>query len=217
MNQNGQLQRILDGLSAAVRQARTEHAALKSKLDLLEQMAIGRRSITSEIDAIPGRRLWYNLVGRIRFTAADEGRRGLPISMFVSQDGPFIHTHYPIAMWLPSEPATATMLGLWRPVTPWPLPLQFTQAPVDGDTDVISISYEVVDAGSQRNFQNEPVPPLLSRPDNIVPLPCPSLYTPNTTMQFIPTYQRILFNNDTVPPTAGVLVCAFPGYRVVNM
>jgi hypothetical protein len=109
------------------------------------------------------------------------------------------------------------MFGLWRPVTPFPLPDQFVIGVTDGDSDLISISYEITDSGSQRNFQNEATPPVLSRPDLLVPLPVPTLFTPNTTIQFTPTYERILFNNATTPPTEGRLVVALPGYRIVNM
>jgi len=195
-----------------------KQSAIEAQYKLIEKMCTQARSITAEIDAIPGRRLYYAQVGSIAFTAADAARRGQPISSLVSQDGPFIQTHYPMAVWRPTQPATATMLGLWRPVSPWPVPLQFTVAGAqDGDTDMISISYEVQDSGSQRNFQNEAVPPVLSRPDNLVPLPVPTLFTPNTTIQFTPTYHRILFNNPVVATTEGLLVVALPGYRVVNM
>lgn len=173
------------------------------ELELMKKLA-KPRSITEEIDSIPGRRLWYNLVGRVAFTAADDGRRGNPVNMLVSQDGPFIATHYPMAIWIPTD---GTNLGRWRPVSSWPLPDQVL------DLDIIDISYEVQDGGSNRNFQNEAVPPVLSRPDMLAPLPVPTMFTPNTTVQFTPTYENILFNDTT---TAS-LVVAIPGYRIANM
>lgn len=211
------IQSILSGIGGQLRRLKSEFDSIRAKSDLIEKIVTSQRSITAEIDAIPGRRIYYNLTGVNTFTIADDARRGQPITMLVSQDGPFIQTHYPMAIWRPSAPATATMLGLWRPVTAWPLADQFAVGTTDGDTDIISISYEVVDGGSQRNFQNEPVPPVLSRPDLLVPLSVPTLYTPNTSIQFFPTYERILFNNTDVAPTEGTLVVALPGYRIVNL
>jgi hypothetical protein len=206
----------LNAIGATLRKLTSEHSQMQGAIAAIMKL-LAPRSITQEIDQIPGRRIYYNLVGRIEFSIADDGRRGQPISLLVSQDGPFIQTHYPFALWLPSAPAAATNFGLWRPVTPWPLPTQAIPGPQDLNDDIISISYEVTDGGSQRNFQNEAVPPILSRPDLLIPLPVPTMFTPNTVVQFTPTYERILFTSAPTPPDEGVLVCALPGYRIVNM
>jgi hypothetical protein len=82
----------------------------------------------------------------------------------------------------------------------------------------VAISWELVDAGSQRNQQNLPTQAGgLSFPQQLTPTPIPVLYTPNTTIQFFPTYNRILFNNAGVQPTEGTLEISLPGYRVVNL
>lgn len=169
------------------------------------------RSPTEEIDAIPGRRIFYSLTGTQTFTTSQDGQRGQPINMLVSQDGPFIMTHYPFVLWKPSAPSNATDFGRWRPIFSYPLPDQVL------DDDIIDISYEITDSGSQRNFQNAAVPPMLSQPQNMVPLPIPSLFTPNTTIQFIPTYENIIFSAVAVAATQGTLSVALPGYRVVNL
>jgi hypothetical protein len=170
------------------------------------------RSITQEIDSIPGRRIFYTLSDRLQFTAAQAGLRGTPLTYLVSQDGPFIQTHYAMAIWKPSGPSTATHLGQWSPVSSWPLPAQ------NFATDVIDLSQETVDSGSQRNFQNEAVGPIWSRPDNLIPLPVPTLFAPNTTIQIFPTFERIFFDPAAqVPTTAGELVIGLPGYRIVNL
>jgi hypothetical protein len=170
------------------------------------------RSITHELDSIPGRRIFYNLNGTLTFDITNDGQRGQPINFLVSQDGPFIMTHYPLAIWRPSAPATATQFGFWRPVATWPLPDQV----IDGDR--IDLSYEFVDGGSQRNFQNLPTNPLFSRPDNLVPLSVPTLFAPNTVIQFFPTFQNILFDPGVaIPTTAGVLDVSLPGYRIANL
>jgi hypothetical protein len=182
---------------------------MKAQIAALERRP---RTITEEIDAIDGRRIYYTMIGTQDFTIDQEGTRGQSINMLVSQDGPFIETHYPLVMWRSSAPSNATDFGRWRPVSSWPLPDQVL------DTNIIDISYEVVDGGSQRNFQQAAVPAgLLSRPDNMIPLPVPTLFTPNTTVQFYPTYENILFDDD--PPTTeqGTLVVALPGYRIVNL
>lgn len=170
------------------------------------------KSITAELDSIPGRRIFYNLSGTQSFTAANAGQRGQPISFLVSQDGPFVMTHYPLVIWRPNAPATATQLGFWRPVATWPLPDQV----IDGDR--IDLSYEFVSGGSQRNFNNLPAGPLFSRPDYVVPLPVPTLFSPNETIQFFATFEAITFDSTAaVPTTGGLLQVTLPGYRVVNM
>lgn len=214
------VRQAISTVTGKVNQLQQQLAALKQQNELLGKIVAQQpRSITQEIDKIQGRRIFFNLTGRVAFTLADNGRRGQPVLFQVSQDGPFVMTHYPFAIWLPTAPATATLFGLWRPVSAWPLPDQASggAVPEDLDEDIISISYELIDSGSQRNFQNEAAPPILSRPDNMVPLPVPTLFTPNAAMQFTPTYERILFNNQGVPPTEGNLVVCLPGYRIVNM
>jgi len=207
---------IDNATAALIRQLLTpfknEIIRTKQELEKVRLMAASRpRTVTEEIDAIPGRRIYFTLSQVQQFTIAQNHQRGLAMSFLVSQDGPFIQTHYPLAMWRPSAPAATTNLGRWRPVSSWPLPDQVV------DTDIIDLSYEVSDGGSVRNFQNLPVSAgLLSRPDNMIPLPVPTLYTPNTPIQFIPTYENILFDS-AIPPTAGILVVGLPGYRIVNL
>lgn len=170
-------------------------------------------SITAEIDGIPGRRIFYNLTDRQSFTIAQNGLRAAALTFLVSQDGPYIATHYPLVMWKPNAPANADNFGRWMPVGSWPLPTQQV-----ANCDIIDLSYEVVDSGSQRNFQNEAAGPVFSRPDNLVPLPVPTIFSPATTIQFFPTYERIFFDPDsTVDTTGGELVVTFPGYRIANM
>lgn len=167
-------------------------------------------SVQEEIDAIEGRRMEGTLSGEIAFTANDEGQRGAPVTMSVSQDGPFVMTHYPMVVWRPTAPDNATNLNRWRPVSTFPLPDQVV------DTDIIDIMYELQDGGNQRLLQNEPRGPLLSRPDNIVPCPVPTLWSPNSVVLFIPTYLALTWDGST-PPTEGVLHVDIPGYRIVNM
>ncbi len=209
----------LEKVGRNIQRLAAHQSEIDAKYSVIEKMCAGAPSITEEIDSIPGRRIFYNLNGEIEFDIADNGRRGQPINFLVSQDGPFIQTHYPMAIWRPSAPITATNFGLWRPVSSWPLPAQAVPASANFqlNEDIISISYEFVDGGSQRNMQNLPTPPLLSTPSNLVPLPVPTLFTPNTTIQFFPTYNSIRFSDGAVPPTEGILAIALPGYRVVNM
>lgn len=168
------------------------------------------RSVAEEIDAIEGRRMEGTLSGEVEFTVNDLGQRGNPVTMQVSQDGPFVMTHYPMVLWRPSAPDNATNLGRWRPVSTFPLPDQVV------DTDIIDIMYELQDGGNQRLLQNEPRGPLLSRPDNIVPCPVPTLWSPNSVVQLIPTYLALTWDGAT-PPTAGILHVDIPGYRIVNL
>ena len=107
----------------------------------------------------------------------------------------------------------ATNLGKWSPPTSWPLPLQQNVV-----QDNIDLSYEFFDGGSQRAFNNEVAAPLFSRPDNLAPLPVPTLFAPNANIQFIPTYEDIFFDAiAAVPATGGQLVVTLPGYRIVNL
>jgi hypothetical protein len=168
------------------------------------------RSVAEEIDAIPGRRIEACLCGTVLFDATDAGQQGQPVIMQVPQDGPFIQTHYPMVLWRPTAPDTTTNLNRWRPVTTFPLPDQVV------DTDIIDILYEMQDGGNGRLFQNEARGPLLSRPDNIVPVPVPTLWSPNTAVKLIPTYNALTWDS-AIPPTQGELHVTIPGYHIVNL
>lgn len=207
-----QLNAILRKLASRVEAVDRQNRAIADKYsEFIESCKNQPRSITQEIDSIPGRRIFYTLGARADFTTAQEGLRANPLTFLVSQDGPFICTHYPIAIWKANAPTTATNFGMWRPISTWPLPDQVL------DTDIVDISYEVVDSGSQRNFQNEAVAPILSRPDNLIPLPVPTLFAPNTTIQFFATFEQISFNTGGTATTGGELYVGFPGYRIVNL
>lgn len=187
-------------------EVRTEYKAARKAWDDIP------KSITSALDSIPGRRIFFNLTDTLTFTTAQANMRAQPMNFLVSQDGPYVQTHYPFVIWRPSAPANATQFGFWRPVSTWPLPDQV----VDGDR--IDLSYEFVSGGSQRNFQNEVAGPLFSRPDVLQPLPVPTLFAPNETIQFIPTFQAITFDGGVaIPTTEGTLQVTLPGYRIVNM
>lgn len=210
----------VQNLSAAVRQLQ---GAYKRAIELasaltedIKELKSRPRTITEEIDAIPGRRIETIFSGEVDFTAADQGERGLPVIIQVSQDGPFIQTHYPLILWYPTAPSDTDNLGRWRPVSTYPLPTQEVQG------DYLDIKYEIDDNGSQRYLQNEARGPVLSRPDNIVPLACPTEWSPASSIKITPTYQRISFtgnvaSNDPTPPTAGTLYVALIGYRCVNL
>lgn len=212
MADNSQLQAYLNKIGGENREIKrmllevtTEYRAFRKACE------DAPKSITHELDSIPGRRIYYNLVDSIRFTAQNAGQRANPLTFLVSQDGPFIQTHYPLVTWKASEPNNATLFGVWRPPYSWPLADQV----VDGNR--IDLSWEFVDGGSQRNFQNEALPPMFSRTDNLIPLPVPTLYAPNASLQFFPTFESIVFDAAAqVPTTAGILTVALPGYRIAN-
>lgn len=214
MNQLDQLKAIVRQLLNKQKTMEVQHQQVLDKYEELIKACEGQgHSITAEIDAIPGRRIFYNLTDRLPFTAAQNGLRGNPLTYNISQDGNFIATHYPLVMWKPNAPSTASNFGAWSPVGSWPLPAQQIST-----CDIIDLSYEVMDSGSQRNFQNEASAPVFSRPDNMVPLPVPTLFSPNSVIQFWPTFERIFFDpGATTPTTGGELVVTFPGYRIVNM
>lgn len=168
------------------------------------------RSVQEEIDAIEGRRIEGTLSGEVTFTTADIGNPGQPVVFQVSQDGPFVMTHYPLVLWRPTQPSNTTNLNRWRPVSTFPLPTQQM-----GD-DIIDISYEMQDGGNQRLFQNEPRGPLFSRPDNVVPAPVPTLFSPNAAILFKPTYLALTWDSE-IAPTQGTLHVDLIGYRIINM
>ena len=207
-------QDMINALARKIRVMEQQHAKILQTYEEFVQACENQpRSITEEIDSIPGRRIFYNLSDRLDFTATDDGTRAQPLTFLVSQDGPYVMTHYPLVCWLPNAPAGATNFGQWSPVASWPLPTQEA-----ANQDQINISYELLDGGSQRNFQNEAAAPVFSRPDNLAPLPVPTLFSPNTTIQFIPTFEDILFNAGAgTPTTGGELVVTLPGYRIVNL
>jgi hypothetical protein len=204
---NDQIAAILRGHKDAI----TKQAqAIGTLQQMISDLSSRPRSVAEEIDSIPGRRMEGTLDGHVTFTASDVGNRAQPIVMQVSQDGPFVQTHYPMALWYPSAPSNTTNLNRWRPVSTFPLPDQVL------DDDIIDIMYEMQDGGNQRLLQNEPRGPLLSRPDNIVPTPVPTLWATNSAILFIPTYLSVTWDSDT-PPTEGTLHVTIPGYRIVNL
>jgi hypothetical protein len=201
---NQMLRRALGQVGQVISQQR-------DRIARLEQAVLSRpRTIAEQIDALPGRRIESVFSGEVVFTADDDGQRGEPVTIQVSQDGPFIETHYPLILWRPTAPENATNFGRWRPVSTFPLPDQVV------DTDIIDIMYEFSDGGNQRNFQNAPRGLVLSRPDNLVPLPVPTMFASGATIQIFPTYNNLTWDA-AVPPTAGTLHVDLIGYRIVNM
>jgi len=196
--------RILDKRSGQLQ------SVVQQQASLIAELQSRPRTITEEIDQIPGRRIETVLSGEVVFDITDEGKRGNPILIQVSQDGPFVMTHYPMALWRPTLPTTATNYERWRPVSTYPLPDQVV------DEDIIDLLYEMQDGGSQRNFQNAPRGPLLSRPDNVVPCAVPTLWSPNSAIAFFPTYNKLTWNS-AIPPTQGTLHVDLIGYRIVNL
>lgn len=203
----GSIEAAVRSHKKAIEDLRAQNAEIIAILNSIQSRP---RSVQEQIDAIEGRRIEGTLSGEVTFTADDVGRRAAPIIFNVSQDGPFVMTHYPMALWRPSAPTNATNLGRWRPVSTYPLPDQVV------DTDIIDILYELNDGGSQRQGQNEPRGPVLSRPDNIVPCPLPTLWSPNATIVFQPTYLALTWDA-TVAPTQGTLHVDLIGYRIANM
>ena len=208
------IEQNLAKLSAAIRVLDKRSGQLTSLVQqqaaLIAELQSRPRTITEEIDQIPGRRIETVLSGEVVFDVTDTGKRGNPILIQVSQDGPFVMTHYPMALWRPTLPTTATNFERWRPVSTYPLPDQVV------DTDIIDLMYELQDGGSQRNFQNAPRGPLLSRPDNVVPCAVPTLWSPNSAIAFYPTYNSLTWDSQ-IPPTQGTLHVDLIGYRIVNL
>lgn len=205
----------LNDQAAAIRRLAAHLSSVNGNLlaamtELIKRMDRRPISPLEAIDALPGRRISYSYVAEVEFDIEDEGQAGTPAVFNVSQDGPFVMTHYPMVLWRPTAPDNATNFGRWRPVTSFPLPDQVY------DTDVIDLSYQLVDGGSDRNMQNLPVGPIFSRPDNMMPLPMPVLYATAAQINFIPTYNQITFDGGT-PPTAGILHVALPGYKIANL
>lgn len=168
--------------------------------------------IEDQLKRIPGRRCLFTMVATQTFTTSQDGARGNAMTFTVSQDGPFIMTHYPMAAWRSSLPTNATDLGRWRPCSSWPLPDQVL------DTNIIDLSYELSDDGSNRSFQNENAVPgtLLSRPDCLLQLPVKTYFRPNSVISFTPIYENILFEGSTAT-TQGTLVVALIGFKIVNL
>lgn len=201
-------------IEAVIRQQNQRIADLTNSvtsiINAMNEQAARPRSTQEVLDAIKGRRIESTFSGEVDFTEADDGQRGNPVIITISQDGPFIMTHYPMILWRPTAPSSATNLGRWRPVSSYPLPTQQVT------TDFIDIMYEIQDGGNQRNFQNAPRGPLLSNPDNIVPAPLPTMFSPNATIVVTPIYNAINFGGATAT-TAGRLHVDLIGYRIVNL
>lgn len=167
------------------------------------------RSWEDEIEALPGKRVPSHFVTTQDFTTSNDGQRGAGMTFKISQDGPFVMTHYPFALWKVTLPTTATNYGYWRPCWDAFLPTQQVT------TDYVSISYELQDSGSQRNFQDNAMPPIFSYPDRLKALPKPALFSPNSVVMLTPTYENIAFNSSGTATTGGKLVIALIGYRII--
>jgi hypothetical protein len=196
------------------RQKQSE-ATIAQMAQALAELSSRPRTVTEEIDSIPGRRIETIFSGEVAFDAGDENTRGEPVIINISQDGPFIMTHYPMILWYPTAPDDATNLNAWRPIASFPLPTQ----EVSGD--LIDLKYEIIDGGSQRFFQNAPRGPMVSRPDNFAPCAVPTEFAPAAVINIVPTYMRFLWNGGggegQIAPTAGILHVDLIGYRIVNL
>lgn len=204
-NATAQLLRKIQGENAQLRAVMNQLMSDMKKLQAKDNDPI------KQLNEIDGRRCSYFLTGSQSFTTAQDGARGADISMIVSQDGPFIWTHWPVVMWRPNAPSTATNLGVWRPVYSWPLPDQVE------DADLINLSWEIRDGGSQRLFQSESMPPMFSYPGALHPLPFPTVFAPNSSLVFTPIYENIAFDTGDTATTGGLLKVLCPGFRIVNM
>ncbi len=160
---------------------------------------------TINVNAIPGRRMYFTLHQTQAFTASQNGLRYQPLFLEVGRDGLFVMTGYPVIMWKASAGGTT---GRWRPVSHWPLPDQVSGA------EIIDVSYELLDAGPNRNMQSAvPVPAgLISKPENFLQLPLPQIFQANTVLALIPTYNEI----DWTDTTAGILAVDIPGYKIIQ-
>lgn len=207
MPMDPQTSRILASHGGAIQQLTGQVSQL---VQIIQQLQQKPTTVQEEIDSQPGRRIESFLTGEVTFTANDVGQRAQPIVIQVSQDGPFVMTHYPMVLWRPSAPSSATNFQRWRPVTSFPLPTQQVT------TDIIDIMYELNDGGAQRFMQNAPRGPAFSRPDNFVPCPIPTVWAPNAAIVFQPTYLSLTWNS-TTPPTAGILHVDLVGYRITNL
>lgn len=187
----------------------TRAALSQAMLDLkkLQQTDFNPRKAFNHI---PGRRVPYWLVGSQSFTTTQNGIRGADIAMPVTQDGPFIWTHYPVVMWRVNAPAAATDFGRWRPVSNWPLPDQILA------TNTIDISWEIRDGGAGRIFQSESLPPAFSYPGKAHRLPFECFMPANSSLVFTPTYQDIAFGGAEAA-TSGLLKVMLPGFRIASM
>lgn len=202
----------IDQLAANVRKALDASASRVARLE--EELAAFRattKSAEDEIESIPGRRIPMHPTQTVAFTASDADTRGSALQFKLSQDGPFIMTHYPVVAWRVSLPSNATNYGQWRPVYHWPLPTQSVTS------DFISISWEMIDQGPQQNFQDNAMPPIFSRPDRLVPLPRQCKFAPLSVVHVIPTYHDINFNSGGTATTGGTLVVTLIGYRIFNL
>lgn len=198
-----------------LRHLKDENAQLRAAMNQimtdLKKLQVSDHDPLKELNQYEGRRVAYFLAGNQSFTTSQDGQRGADIAMAISQDGPFIMTHFPIVMWRVNAPSTATNFGFWRPVYSWPLPDQVT------DSDIIDLSWEIKDGGSQRNFQSESLPPMFSYPGALHPLPFPTFVAPNSTLVFTPIYENIAFSGSGTATTGGLLKVMLPGFRIVNM
>lgn len=201
------MQTVQDVIRALEAKSNAQSAIIRKLASELSQI---KRNGADPFAHIPGRRVWYVLSGAVNFTANDDGKEGAPIQMQVSEDGPFVATHFPVILWRPNTPANADNFGRWRPVYHGPLPTQ------QQTTDFISLSYQFNDSGSGRNLQSAKIPPVQSGVDRLCALPFPTIFKRAGTLTFTPFYEDVDFSTSpTTDTTGGALVVALPGYKIV--
>ncbi len=208
--------RQADAFARAIRVMATRQERMEREIAELKSMlaSAGARppTVQEEIDSIDGRRIESTISAEVAFTIDNDGDVGVPLRFEVAQDGPFVMTHYPLCVWRPSTPDNAANFGRWRPVNSAQLPTQQVT------TNFVDLMYELFDAGPARYLTTGPRV-LMSRFDNIVPCPIPTLFSPSSVVRFEPTYTAILFeaDGDDPAPTQGILHVDMIGYKIVNL
>jgi hypothetical protein len=134
-----------------------------------------------DIDSIPGRRMAYNMSMDGTSTAGNH------VDFLISQDGPFILTHFPILLWQYREGTSRWVVSGSR-------------------EDELGTFYLMSDESCQRMLTRNWIN-IYSQPHQLTPLPMSTLFVPNS---------MIRLNLHPPPPPEPVdYRCILPGYRIV--
>jgi hypothetical protein len=190
----------------------SQMSVMAAKLQKVEERPM---SVWDEINQIEGRRVDYVLSQDLSFTITQLGARSSGLSFQVSQDGPFIMTHYPMVSWWVNAPSNADNLGKYGAIGSWPLPTQQQGTSLDS----ININYEIYDSGSQRGLQTGVRSQgLLSYPGALMKMPQPVIFAAAAQIQFYCTFLDIDFATaPTNDSSGGNLHVDLVGFRCVNL
>lgn len=200
---------VIKQLAYALRQEQENRKALEQQFaqqvahmkGLIESMTQGRAQLKT-IEDLPGKRVQYWLSLDLTITASTAT---VTKSVEVGRDGPLVVTAI-MAAWKPDSGAT----GLWRPVAS--TSIQSITDMAVAETHILDFTFEITDRGSDRKWQNNPIPSayLYGIADRPAYLSVSCVFEPTSTIE-------VAITPTVAPSEAGKLNFCFQGYKIITI